>query len=261
MDSCGIGEQIAGKLKIRGQVVTQVWACDSFIKTDDDSYSIRPDQREHYEKLMDQLFASGRILGRVLHLWSLGRENETGTNLTSFEKAQPLGFYSLLSLAQALGAKGIKDEVQLDVIFNHVQEVTGNDRLEPEKSTILGPCRVIPQEYPNVACRSIDVTFPDSKRARNQLTAQLLNELTSRPSNDAIAFRGNHRWVRSLEPVSIQAGSDSELTLRQQGSYVITGGLSGIGLVLANTWPTLCRQSWFCSADPTSRRAKSGMAG
>ena len=70
-----------------------------------------------------------------------------------FDEAQNLGFYSQLFLAKALGVQQVTQAIQLDMISNNVQSVMDADELCPEKSTLLGPCKVIPQEYPNVTCQ------------------------------------------------------------------------------------------------------------
>ena len=36
----------------------------------------------------------------------------------------------------------------------------GEPLLVPEKALLLGPCQVIPQEYPHISCQSIDVAAP-----------------------------------------------------------------------------------------------------
>ena len=81
------------------------------------------------------------------------------------------------------------------------------------------------QEYPNVICRSIDVETRND-RASDQLFA----ELFAPPVDQVIAYRGNHRWTQSFEPVRIKG---STATLRDEGVYVITGGLGNVGLVIA----------------------------
>jgi adenylyl-sulfate kinase len=63
-------------------------------------------------------------------------------------------------LAQAIGRLNFTEPLQIGVVSNHTQQVTQGDECCPEKATLLGPCKVIPQEYPNVYCRSIDIALP-----------------------------------------------------------------------------------------------------
>ncbi|HKV40781.1 MAG TPA: type I polyketide synthase, partial [Blastocatellia bacterium] len=233
MDEHGMGERIVDRLEQLGQTVTRIRAGQEFGRIKEGSYSIRPTQRDDYDRLLSDVCSTGRPPARIVHLWSLTGACDAKTNLESFEKAQPFGFYSLLFIAQALGSKGIKEEVQIDVISDYLQDVTGQDDLQPEKTTILGPCRIIPQEYPNITCRAIDVVLSGSDAGRTELAAWLINELSPKPSSETIAYRGNYRWVRTLEPAGIEAGAGGKLMLRQKGVYLVTGGMGGIGLALA----------------------------
>jgi hypothetical protein len=122
------------------------------------------------------------------------------------EESQAKGFYSLLFLAQALGKQNTTDEFQITVISNNLQSVTGLESLCPEKGNCTGAVKVIPQEYPNISCRSIDVALPSKGTWEEQnLTNQLLAELTAQSSDSVIAYRGLHRWVQTFEPVRLNA--------------------------------------------------------
>jgi len=48
-----------------------------------------------------------------------------------------------------------------------------------------------------------------------------------------VAYRGATRWIQTYQPARLEAPGTGTTTLRQQGVYLITGGLGGVGLVLA----------------------------
>ena len=91
---------------------------------------------------------------RIAHLWSVTAETaEAGFS----ERVQGLGFYSLLYLAQALGLQATTQPIQITVVSSGMHAVGGESWVCADKATLLGPCRVIPQEYPHLSCRSVDV--------------------------------------------------------------------------------------------------------
>ncbi|OUL18005.1 type I polyketide synthase [Nostoc sp. 106C] len=150
------------------------------------------------------------------------------------EKLQNLGFWSLLFLTQALGKQNLSEHIEIAVISNNLQEVTGEENLCPEKATLLGPCKVIPQEYLNISCRSVDIVLPKpGSQQAEKLVKNLLTELAIPTSDIAIAYRGSHRWVQTFAPVRLDRTEKETPRLRDRGVYLITGGLGGIGLVLA----------------------------
>ncbi len=119
-----------------------------------------------------------------------------------------------------------------------MQAVTGEEELSPLKATILGPCKVIGHEYPLIKCSSIDITLPKSGSYREKkLVAQLISEITIKSDQlveeGVVAFRGNQRWKQSFEPVCLDQAENEGVVLREKGVYLITGGLGGIGLILA----------------------------
>jgi NAD(P)-dependent dehydrogenase (short-subunit alcohol dehydrogenase family)/acyl carrier protein len=104
----------------------------------------------------------------------------------------------------------------------------------PAKAAVLGAVKVIPKEYSNITCRSIDVELPppDSEN-RELLINQILTEFSVEFSDPVAAFRGDYRWVQVFEPLRLEKTNEKNLRLKDKGVYLVTGGLGGIGLVLA----------------------------
>ena len=70
----------------------------------------------------------------------------------------------------------------------------------PEKATVIGPCRVIPQEFPNIACRQIDIEPSPPPTASKQI-AGMVSELFAAGTEPIAAYRGGRRWLRTFDPV------------------------------------------------------------
>ncbi len=151
-----------------------------------------------------------------------------------FEDCQNLGFYSLLFLAQALAEQNIIQPMKLMVVTSNVHDVTGDEKLCPEKATVLGPCKVIPQEYSNITCCNVDIVLPESvTKASQKLIDHLLTEFTAQSTDVVVAYRGHHRWIQTYKAVHLDESVAGKTRLRKGGVYLITGGLGGVGLVLA----------------------------
>ena len=255
VDECGLGERLLAKLKLRGEEAIAVRVGSQFAKLSHDSYTINPLEADDYKALVNTLIAQQLQPKAIAHFW----------NVTKSESRSPLDTHrSLLFLAQALGK--LTDELQMAVISNHLPEVTGEEYLDFCKATLLGLVKVIPQEYPNIKCRSIDLVVPPpGSRQEDKAIDRLLQELqaTSPPLlqgegserglgfDTVIAYRGNHRWVQRFESVRLDAVEPTP-RLRADGVYLITGGLGGIGLVLAEYLAqqvqaklVLIGRSWF----------------
>jgi acyl transferase domain-containing protein/acyl carrier protein len=226
VDQSGVGSEFGQQFQQLGQDVITVQIGEEFTQIDSNTYAINPDKADDYHHLLRQLREQGKTPNTIIHLWSL-----TQSQALPWETTQKLGFYSLVYLAQAIGQQQISDAIQLLVIANHLHDITGNEELSPEKTTILGACKVIPQEYPNISCRLVDILLPTS--TNEDILEQLLAELTAESEDSIIAYRNNYRWVQTFESIALEAATEDKIRLRQSGVYLIIGGMGGIGLVLA----------------------------
>jgi len=226
VDEYGVGSQLAQRLQQLGQDVITVKVGEKFAQLDSNTYAINPAQADDYQNLLQQLRKQEKTPNTITHLWNL-----TQLQTLSWETTQNLSLYSLIYLAQAIGQQQISDAIQLFVIANHLYDIAGNEELYPEKTTIIGACKVIPQEYQNISCRLVDILLPTS--TSEDILDQLFAELTSESEDSIIAYRNNYRWVQTFEPVALETATEDKIRLRQKGVYLITGGMGGIGLILA----------------------------
>ena len=126
------------------------------------------------------------------------------------------------------------DELRIEVVSSNVHRVTGAEMICPEKATLLGPVQVIPKEFPNVRCRSLDIALlPQDSQPNLALVERLIEQLGTEPSPSIVALRGSGVWGRTLEPAPLKAPTSPPACLRPQGTYLITGGLGSMGLAFA----------------------------
>ncbi|SDL05768.1 Acyl transferase domain-containing protein [Nonomuraea maritima] len=196
-------------------------------------FTVRPGERADYDALVAALAENGGMPGRVLHAWALDGE-PAGTDLGSLADAQEHGLFSLLCLVQALTAAQLADGVELDVLTAGTEDVLGGDLTRPEHATVAGIARVVPLEVPGLRVRHLDLDPTGTP------TRTVLAELRRQADGDVLALRGERRWVKEFQPVSLPDGGEGS-GLRQEGVYLITGGLGGIGLTLAELLGTRYR--------------------
>jgi amino acid adenylation domain-containing protein len=230
----GLGLDLVRELTARGQTVTTVQAGERFLELDETTFSIRPQQSADYEELLASLHAQKRLPQRIVHLWNVSAETTAPGYWRFSSQSQYAGFYSLLFLAQALQKDGMSEPLEIVVVSSNVQTITGSENASPEKATLLGPCLVIPREFPNVICRNVDFTpAPSGTWQGERMMKQLLAELATDTSESMVAYRGQTRWVKHFEAARLEKHEGRPPQLRDRGVYLITGGLGHIGLELA----------------------------
>ncbi|BDI19704.1 hypothetical protein ANSO36C_55060 [Nostoc cf. commune SO-36] len=229
-----LSSQLVRQLETRNQNVTVVRVGTKFTKLNGNQYSINPKHSSDYDLLFRQLEAQNNLPTKIVHLWSVKLNNYTVSELEWLEEIQLQGFYSLLFIVQAISKLNISNKLQITIISNNMQAVTGDEDLCPEKATLFGAIKVIPQEYSNIRCRNIDIVIPlPGSSQEDKLTNLILEEIISPGADSIIAYRGNHRWVQTFEPIQLHKSQKETPRLREEGVYLITGGLGGIGLILA----------------------------
>ncbi|HYO59952.1 type I polyketide synthase [Archangium sp.] len=232
LDPVGIGQRLVRKLEAEGAEVTRVAMGGEFSRREARSFELAPGQQAHYRRLGEELKAEGWLPERVVHLWGVSPEPAGQLEATKVRGQQERGFYSVLFLSQALAEHLGEQALQLDVVAQGTQDVTGEEPLSPGKAMVLGLCKVLSQEYPKMRSRSIDVELPEAG-GEERLSEQLLEELRAEVPERVVAYRGRRRWVEFFEPVRLGDPGEGHGLLRHRGIYLLTGGLGRIGLVLA----------------------------
>ena len=260
VDSAGVGAQLVQRLRDRGEAVITVEMGDRFLRRGPSSFVVAPEAgKRGFVSLFEALQEDDLIPDHVVHLWSLTTDRDVLPGSGWFQHLQERGFLSLLYLAQVTADLAIDDRQRWTVITNGALPVADSQVHFPEKATLLGPVSVIPGEFPNIDVTAIDLEIPSNDRGRDlptlgSLVARLgtqadeadpLSEITARidadlgPGSDGLVlgYRNGRRFRRRFERRRVLNKRRDPL-LRERGTYLITGGLGGIGLTLAEG---LCR--------------------
>jgi amino acid adenylation domain-containing protein len=232
LDGQGLGERVAGRLRAAGKHVVSVLPGAAFSRLDVDHYTVAATKRADYVALLDDLHAKGQVPQAVFHCWNVTAEDKAPA-LESLAVYEERGFYSLLSLAQAADGRLTGRPLKIVVVSNDMQDVTGDEPICAAKALLLGVTKVVPLELPSTTCQSVDVRLPPPGSPEvEQLATQIAEEALSGVGG-LIAYRGRHRWSQTLMPIELGEPRGERL-VRSGGTYLITGGLGGIGLVLAD---------------------------
>jgi acyl transferase domain-containing protein/thioesterase domain-containing protein len=224
-DSSGLGDQIAAKLRTEKRHVVLVDPGSSYGRSGKGTYTLRPDVRGDYDALIADITAGGRTIQKVLHLWSVVPEG----GKAPLEQTLARSFYSPLYLAQAVTAHDLA-KIDFALISNGMQQVLDEAVHNPARAVLLGPARIIPKELPEIACRAVDVDF--DRGHTKECAAQLVAEMACTGDNVTVAYCSGQRMVETLDRFDLSTLPERH-RLERGGVYLITGGLGGIGLVVA----------------------------
>jgi acyl transferase domain-containing protein len=165
--------------------------------------------------VLNRLEREGQWPDHVLHCWT--------RNLADAAMVQERGFNTLFRFMRALDARRV---ASLTVLTSGLADVHGQEPLNPQTACLLGLVGSIPSEYPGTACRLIDL---DGTVAAGDVA----RELAQPPGLPVTAWRGRTRWTARFEALHLPGVEGNAQPFKADGTYLITGGAGGLGLVLA----------------------------
>ncbi|NEP49754.1 MAG: SDR family NAD(P)-dependent oxidoreductase, partial [Moorea sp. SIO3C2] len=230
-DQQGIAEQVATQLHAIGERCTLVFAGDQYQQVSQQEFIINPHNPAEFEQLITQMIADAPDLYGVVNFWTTNVGAERAIDGQELERLSQLGCGSTLFLVQALVKGHFSSPPRLWLVTQGAQPVPDQNPVIPgvAQSSVWGLGKVIDLEHPELHCVRVDV---DPQKTVEDRAGKLLAEIWSQDPEDQVALRGNTRYVARLVG-SRHPRSDIPLNFRAEGTYMITGGVSGLGLLVA----------------------------
>jgi acyl transferase domain-containing protein/acyl carrier protein len=230
-DGGGLGAEVIDCLRNQQKEVVSVLRAERYAKIGPRSYEINPAEPLHYFQLLSELRDSKHLPDKILHLWNTAPVDHAKDEMELFDDCQDIGFYSLLHIAQALVRIRATRVIEIAVVSTGLHDLTGKEQICASRATLIGVCKSIRQEYPNLVCRSIDILAQEY--AERAFAQSIISELETGSKHTVIAYRKGQRWSQIFEPLRLEESIDPIWPLRWTGIYLITGGLGNIGLAMA----------------------------
>jgi tyrocidine synthetase-3 len=236
MDDRGLSSGLLNKLEQdpeRGKSV-RVNIGTGYNEVSSVSFTINPASDDDYEKLFRRLSDTGQIPDRIIHLWNVTGLVSERLSIGAAHRAQDIGFYSFINIAKAAGNIFPGKKIDIIAITDNMQDVDVTGSITPEKSPILGAVLVIPQEHQDISCRSIDISLNGPGNwEKDGLIDHLILELFGSSPEKFTAYRSSSRLVPCLYQTQFKDGPVPGTKIKENGAYLIIGGLGTIGFIIA----------------------------
>ncbi|WP_232536932.1 type I polyketide synthase [Cystobacter fuscus] len=230
-DGGGVGHRLSALLRARGETCVLVSPGETYRLAGTGRHEVDPRNVEHLRRLLGDTLGSGAPPCRgVVHLWSLDCASNDALTPSTLEAARRLGTTSVLHLVQALSRAGWRDPPRLWLATRGARSVGKEpERVNVAQAPLWGLGQVLALEQSELGCTRVDLEG-DVDACANAL----LRELSSTAFEDQVAWRGGTRLVARLSRAAdALVARDPATFLRADGTYLITGGLGGLGLEVA----------------------------
>jgi acyl transferase domain-containing protein/acyl carrier protein len=230
-DACGLTAAVIEQLQRSKQHVITVKAGRQFECKDESTFTVVPGSDDDMKQLFTMLREHGRFPHTIVHCALMSPEPASAPPFDS-DKRLYADFEVLMRLAAEAGSF-CQSPLRLFVICDQLHSITGEEVIDPLKSSVLGICRVAPLEIPDLACSCIDVVVPKSSSEFQPLAGLLVEEMSHESTSTVVAYRRGRRWELSFDPLIMSDDITHTPVFRERGVYLITGGLGGLGAEIA----------------------------
>jgi acyl transferase domain-containing protein/acyl carrier protein len=225
-----VAKRITAELAARGLNSIAVSAGRSFYAGPDGDFTINPAAEGDYQALITSLVENERIPTHIVHALGISQEHSED-GIAHVDSVLDRTFYSPLYLLKAVGRRLQGKPVTINFVLCGAFDVVGTEQICPAQAAVFGPATSAYKELKNLVTRTIDMETSADLLSPEGLSF-LVDEITCPGADLAVAFRAGHRWQRGYGPTGLPV-ENRKASLRENGTYLITGGLGGIGLAAA----------------------------
>ena len=228
-DNVGVGAKLASELDAPGSACAIVMPGDSYRQQSAAEWQLDPTQPEHFRQLLSEITQGDlRPFTSIIYLWPLASHVTEASSPDEFLLAQELSCGGALHLIQALVGAQLPAMPRLYLVTCGAQAVDNELVMSPHQAALWGLGRVAAVEHPELKCTLIDLD-PESDQTNAAMLAQ---ELLAETEVNQVGYRQGKRFAARLVAARLLS-EKTERPIRPDSTYLITGGLGGLGLLVA----------------------------
>jgi acyl transferase domain-containing protein/acyl carrier protein len=227
-----LDQRFASTLRDRGDKVTVVEKGSAFAELGDDRFTCDPMQEADVDRVcaasVRELAAEKRL--RVVYFCNPSRPRPADKVAGEYKQQVNDKINAPIALIRALTRYAKAEKISLTIVTREGQEIIGSENIDPMMALPIGPCLAGMHEYPGLNCRIVDVM---PAPAVDDLALRLAADIVEPRLSVVTGYRGNARWARTIDNIPPFFLKNPQAALREDGVYLITGGLGDLGLALA----------------------------
>src|SRR5262245_32832099 len=212
-------------MKAKGATIVAVKLSECYQRTDSRQFTVNPTDAADWRRLIRESAPTGVNFRGVVHLNAAAPASD-GLAISELTATQDSGCVSVLHLVQALVHHGAAP--RLSIVTRGAQAVRDGEAAAVAPAPLWGFGRVLAREHPEMRVKLFDLD--PSPRADD--LAALLTVLGGDFDDDQLARREGRLHAARLVPAA-HLVADEQPTIRSDATYLLTGGLGGLGLAVA----------------------------
>ncbi|ADO72615.1 type I polyketide synthase [Stigmatella aurantiaca] len=226
-DEGGFGNELMALLSQRGDRFTPVRKGREF-SSSPDGFQLNPEESGHFKSLIAS--CGNEPVSGFLYLWGLDGSSNEEPSLTGLEAAQVTGCVGALYLTQALARASWSAMPRLILVTRGTQRLA-SDGQGPRiaQAPLWGFGQAVATELPELRCLRVDL----AAEPRLGDLGTFIRALSLPGSEAQLAVRNGALHAARVERTRLRTGAAKKVAISAASSYLIAGGLGGLGLRLA----------------------------
>ncbi|MCI2286155.1 hypothetical protein L3081_25405 [Colwellia sp. MSW7] len=200
-------------LTCKGIRMVTVFPAEEYCCYRNDHYSINLTRQADFQQLFSQLSSAGLEPHNVIHLLNQGRFNSRPTSEVYNS------FYSVIWLAAAQ-ADNSANPRGFFIVSNNTHMVLGTEQMAAERAMLMACIRVIPQEYPQIYCKNIDIDDSEQDTLKQETFELFYTEINRETDERMIAYRNGMRRKPTYQRMT-HSMEQRSLLPKQGGVYLV----------------------------------------
>lgn len=187
-------------------------------------FTVKPGNEQDFIRLINILNSQNIAPINIIYAWSKAHIH----NDLNISDSLKLSIYSLIFLSKTMLNNKINGVVRL--LYMYSRRDNNPDMFD---SAVAGFIKTIRRENPNFIFKSI--ALDDIKDVRRVMKIATDELLTENENESEISYENGDvdRRVKIIEEINMQKYKIEQLPIKKDGTYLITGGLGGVGLIFA----------------------------
>lgn len=224
----GLGRSLAAQIKARGSECILVFPGHTFRQLEEHHYEVHPGSPESFQSLFTLLSDEDKHIDGIIYLWGLLTRPAMEDDPAYISRtSQEVAGVGMLHLIQAIAAQeGNTSRLWVVTRGVHVIDEQSDTATALLQAPFLGLKKSCSYELPGIHCSLIDLE--DNGLVAMQAQT-LFQEIWSDNASDEVALRTTGRYVARLIRQELPEQQETKPLFRPDGTYVVTGGLGGVG--------------------------------
>ncbi len=228
-DGRGVGKALATLAEAAGGRAVLVFPGEEFQKLDRDQYELNPASRDDFVGLRDDLIqVEPDTPFTMVNLWGLDPLAPEDITPETIALVHDLVLMSTTHAIQSQDAVPTDHRPRVFLVTEGAQRIGDEVPSSLIESAVWGFARAVAVEHSLIWGGLVDLEAGIDPAKAAEL---LFVELQSDDDEDYVALRGGDRYVARLHAITGLEPASAEV--RADAGYLVTGGLTGIGLLVA----------------------------